>query len=179
MGNDDPADQRGFKYLTFHQSIYAIENDIKKELYNPDIQNKKYSPYGLINHDICKKYKFLLNEKFDENEAKKYKFNYKDLVKKNISKKFNINGKNFGFDFPSNFIFVNQDFFDIIRDYDTEMKYQNKFSVFFKTIIGGGCLIMKDAKDNINNEPFRYITLYNEIQEDKGNEIDFFLYIKI
>ena len=37
---------------------------------------------------------------------------------------------------------------------------------------------MKEAGDNKNENPFRYLTLYSELEEKKGNEIDFFIYIK-
>ena len=37
---------------------------------------------------------------------------------------------------------------------------------------------MKDPRDEKDENPFRYIILYNEIKENKGNEIDFFLFIK-
>ena len=32
MGSECSEDEREFRYLTFHQSIYAIDKDIKKEL---------------------------------------------------------------------------------------------------------------------------------------------------
>ena len=178
MGKNISKSERQFKYMTFHQSIYAIENDIKKELLSTDLKNKKYSPFGFINHGLCQKCKFLLNEKFDENEAGKAIFDYKDLIKKNVDRDFTKLNKKFSFWFPSDFMFVNKDFFDVLRDYDTEQKYQKSLSTIFNTIIGGDCLIMKDYHDKYDNNPFRYIILYNEIQEEKGNEIDFFLYIK-
>ena len=81
MGSDCTADEREFRYMTFHQSLYAIEKDIKKEIYNPDIKNKRYLPFGLVNQGICKKCKFLLNENFDKNEARAKVFDYKDLIK--------------------------------------------------------------------------------------------------
>ena len=49
MGSDCSSNEREFRYETFHQSIYAIENDIKKELYNQDISNKKYMHLEIIN----------------------------------------------------------------------------------------------------------------------------------
>jgi predicted phosphatase len=120
----------------------------------------------------------LLNKKFDENEAGKAIFNYKDLIKRNVDRKFTKINKNFDFTFPSYFMFVNKDFFDVLRDYDTEQKYQKSLSTIFNTIIGGDCLIMKDLHDKNDDNPFRYIILYNEIQDNTGNEIDFFIDIK-
>lgn len=70
MRNECNADEREFKYMTFHQSIYAIENDIKEDLHSQDISKKTYHPLGLINQGICKKYKFLLNENFDGGSGK-------------------------------------------------------------------------------------------------------------
>ena len=76
MGNDCSADEREFRYLLFHQAIYAIEKDIKNELDNKDITKKKYVPFALINQGLCEKYKFLLNENFDKNEARNKVFDY-------------------------------------------------------------------------------------------------------
>ena len=47
----------------------------------------------------------------------------------------------------------------------------------FQFIIGGGCLIKRNII-NSNSNFFRYITLYNELEEKEGNYTDFFLYIK-
>ena len=177
MGSECSADEREFRYLTFHQAIYAIENDIKKEINNPDQSQKKYVPFGLINHGLCKKYKFLLNENFDKNEARNKIFEYKYLIKANEDKDYSYIHKDFRFCFPSNFIFVNQDFLDVIQDYIPD-KYKIHLKSIFNTIIGGDCLIMKDQRDINDKNPFRYIILYSEIKENKGNEIDFFFFIK-
>ena len=88
MGNDCVESERQFRYMTFHQAIYDIENEIKKELYNFDISHKKYLPFGLVNQGLCKKYKFLLKKNFDEKEALKQVFNYNDLIKKDEDKNF-------------------------------------------------------------------------------------------
>ena len=179
MGNDCRPDDRVFRYETFHQAIYTIENDIKKELYNPDISNKKYMPFGLINQGLCKKYKFLLNENFDKNEARYKILDYNDLAKNNEKKNFSyINPRLGNFYFPSKFIFINKDFMDVICDY-VPLKYQKHLKTNFDTIIGGECLIMKNPNDENDENPFRYIILYNEIKENIGNEIDFFLYINL
>ena len=37
---------------------------------------------------------------------------------------------------------------------------------------------MKNPNDEEDIKPYRYIILYSEIKENKGNEIDFFFYIK-
>ena len=63
---------------------------------------------------------------------------------------------------------------DVIRDFIIK-KYTKALNTNYDIIIGGGCLIMKNSSDN---HPFRYIILYNEIKENKGNKIDFFLYIE-
>ena len=62
---------------------------------------------------------------------------------------------------------------DVIRDYVSD-KYKWHLRTNFDTIIGGGCLIMKNPNDTEDKNPFRYIILYKEIKENKGNEIDFF-----
>ena len=177
MGSDCSDDERDFKYQAFHQSIYAIENDIKKELYNQDISKKKYLPFGLINQRLCKNYTFLLNEIYNQNEARTKVFNYNDLLKKDDKRDFSYINPNFEFFFPIDFIFINKDFMDVIRD-NVDQKYKGGLQTKFDTIIGGGCLIMKNPRDIKDEIPFRYIILYNEIKENKGNEIDFFLYIK-
>ena len=176
MGSECSADEREFRYLTFHQAIYAIENDIKKDINNLEQSQKKYVPFGLINQGLCNKYKFLLNENFDKNEARNKIFEYKDLIKINKDKDYSYIHKDFRFCFPSNFIFVNKDILDVIQDYIPD-KYKNRIKSIFNTIIGGGCLIMKDMRDINDKNPFRYIILYYEIKENKGNEIDFFFYI--
>ena len=176
MGSECTPDEREFRFRTFHQAIYAIEKDIKKELNNPNMKNKKYSPFALVNQGICNKYNFLLKEKFDKIEARNSIFNYKDLIEKTVERDFKINNQKFGFYFPSNFIFINKDILEVIAAYIDE-KYSKYLSTIYKTAIGGGCIIMKDAKDLNDDFSERYIILYNEIQENVGNEIDFFINI--
>ena len=177
MGNECSEDEREFRYQTLHQAIYVIENDIKKELLNTDISTKKYIPFCLVDKGICYKYRFLLNENFDRNAAREKVFNYKDLIKKQENKDFGYINKSFAFSFPSDFMFVNQDFLDVIINYIPE-QYTTKLSTIFNAIIGGECIILKEAKDIKDENPFRYINLYSEIKEDKANAIDFFIYIK-
>ena len=101
MGNGCSAGEREFKYMSLHQAIYVVDNDIKKELYNQDISKKKYLLFGLVNQGLCKKYKFLMNPNFDKNEALKKVFNYNDLAKKDEDKDFSYINRNFSFNFPS------------------------------------------------------------------------------
>ena len=177
MGSECSADERETRYMSFHQAIYAIENDIKKEIDNPNLTNKKYMPFGLVNQGLCQKYKFLLKENFDKDEARNTQFDYKCLAKNDENRDFSYINPRFEFNFPSQFIFINKDFMDVIRD-NIKEKYKNHLMTNFDTIIGGGCLIMRDPRDKKDENPFRYIILYNEIKENKGNEIDFFLFIK-
>ena len=176
MGNECTNDERVIRYNVFHQAIYAIENDIKKEMNNPDISKKQFMPFGLVNQNICKKYDFLLKEQLDTNLAKNTIFNYKDLVKKIVNRDYSYISSKFNFGFPSNFLFITEDFLNIVNEL-IDKKYKN-LATIFQTIIGRDCLIMKDANDKKDEKPYRYIILYNEIKENKGNEIDFFLYIK-
>ena len=99
------------------------------------------------------------------------------MIKENIDKDFSYIHKKFRFNFPSNFIFIYEDFMGVIRDY-VDTKYKRHLSTVFKVIIGGECLIMKDAKDKYDDKPFRYIILYSELKKNKGNDIDFFFYFK-
>ena len=78
MGSECTPDEREFRYRTFHQAIYDIEKEIKKELNSNNMNNKKYSPFALVNQGICNKYKFLLKEEFDQKEARVTIFNYND-----------------------------------------------------------------------------------------------------
>ena len=178
MGNNTPKDERLYKYQALHNAIYEIEKDILKDLNDKNYLGKVYHSYGLINKDICKKYPYLLKDKFDFNLTLKYNFNYNDLPHSNENKKFLKINKNFTFWFPSNFIFINQDFMYVLRDNANNKNIKNKLVSKFDTIIGGGCLIMKNPDDEESISPFRYIILYRDIKEDEGNEIDFFLYIK-
>ena len=176
MGNDCDSKERIFRFSEFHKAIYTIEADIKNELKNKNISSKKYNTFGLINQNLCKKYKFLLNPIFNKEEAKKYIFDNKDLIKHNEHKEFDYIVEGEGFSFPTNFIFVYKDFMDVIKNYVKEIEYQKHLSTFFDTIIGGDCLLMKNPGGKANN--YRYIILYNEIIENKGNEIDYILYFK-
>ena len=176
MGSECPKEEREIRYRTFYDSIYVIENEIKSEMNNHDITKKKYSPFGLINQGLCKKYPFLLDEKFNSNAAKNKIFNYNDLIEETDKKDFSYIYHEFTFDFPSNFIFIHLDFMKIIREYVG--KYKKYLKTNYDTIIGGGCLIMKNPGSKKDINPFRYIIIYHEIKEKIGNKIDFFLFIK-
>ena len=176
MGNEISENERNIRYQLFHESIYAIEKDIKSELWNKNIKDKKYSKFGLINQGIFKKYPFLLKEKFDKNDVKNINFKYKDLIEKTEDKNFSYIYNEFEFGFPSDFFFIRSDFMDLIREYIG--KSRKKLNTNYDIIIGGGCLIMKDAQKREDTEPFRYIVLYQDIKNNIGNNIDFFLHIK-
>ena len=178
MGNNTPKDERLYKYQALHNAIYEIEKDILKDLNDKHYLGKVYHSYGLINKDICKKYPYLLKDKFDFNLIMKYNFNYNDLPCPYEEKNFQKINEYFDFCFPSNFIFVNEDFMYVLHDNVNEPKIKNKLVSKFDTIIGGGCLIMKNPNDTQSKNPYRYIILYRDIKDDEGNEIDFFLYIK-
>ena len=79
MGNDCDSKERIFRFSEFHKVIYTIEADIKNELKNKNISSKKYNTFGLINQNLCKKYKFLLNPSFNEEEAKKFIFDNNNI----------------------------------------------------------------------------------------------------
>ena len=177
MGNCSNEDDRQMKYKELYNGIYSIEKDILDELEGKDFQKKTYKTFGLINKGLCEKYPYLLKDYFDYNETLNYKFNNKDFLNNNIKKKFIIINSSFSFTFPSNFIFIFQDFMDVIHNYVSEKDIKNRLISKFDTKIGGGCLIMKNPNDFDSKNPFRYIILYRKIKEKEGNEIDFFLYI--
>ena len=153
MGSECSSDEREFRYSLFHESLFAIDKDIKKELDNQDISKKKYSPFGLINHSLCEKYKFLFKENLNKNEARNRIFEYKDLVKKIVEQKYKLDEKKLAFNFPSDFIFINKDFLDVINDY-VNIKHKSQLTIIFDTIIGGDCLIMKNCNDEKNEKPY-------------------------
>ena len=177
MGNNTPKNERLYKYQALHNAIYEIENDILKDLNDKHYLGKIYHSYGLINKDICKKYPYLLKDKFDFNLTLNYNFNYNDLPCPYEEKNFQKINEYFDFWFPSNFIFVNEDFMYVLHDNVNEPKIKNKLVSKFDTIIGGGCLIMKNPNDTQSKNPHRYIILYRDIKDEEGNEIDFFLRI--
>ena len=90
MGSECTPDEREFRYLTFYQAIHDIEKDIKKELKNPDMKDKKYSSYALVSQAICNKHKFLLKNEFDKNEARKEVLDYNNLIEKTVHKSYKI-----------------------------------------------------------------------------------------
>ena len=177
MGVNDSIEERQYKYQALHNGIYEIEKDILEDLKNPAYESKKYRTYGLINKNICKNYPYLLKDTFDFNLTMKYNFNYKDLPHSNEDKDFKIIHPKFSFNFPINFIFINEDFMYVLHDNVLDKKVKDKLVSKFDTIIGGGCLIMKNPNDTKSKNPFRYIILYRDIKDNEGNEIDFFLYI--
>ena len=88
MGSECSPEEREFRYKSLYDAIHSIDNDIKQELKNTNIQSKKFCSYGLLNKGICKKYPFLLYEAFDSKTARNKIFNYKDLIKKSEDKDF-------------------------------------------------------------------------------------------
>ena len=177
MGTAGTLESNELKFREFHKAIYSIEKDIKKELNNNNVSSKKYMPYCLISHYILEKFPFLLNEYFDSNSLKGINFDNKYLIRKDEKKDFSHINERFGFVFPSNFIFINEDFMIVIRNYVSEEKYRKRLYTVFDIIIGGDCMILTNPKHSSRSNNYRYITLYNELKENKGNEIDFFLYI--
>ena len=176
MGNEYNEHMREQNYKIFHESIFTIENNIKKELYSLDISKKGYLPFGLINKGLVRKYNFLLNQSFDKIQARKTILDYKDLDKKIDEKDFSYLYKTFNFNFPSDFIFVNPDFLDYINNY-IPVNYRKDIRTILKAIVGGDCILLKDAKDSTDQKQYRYIILYQDIKENLWNEFDFFLYI--
>ena len=59
MGNECNSEERVIRYKAFHDSIYTIEKNIKKELINKDTTKKKY-----INNKFIKKKKNKKNTNF-------------------------------------------------------------------------------------------------------------------
>ena len=177
MGNNESHEEREYKYRELYNGIYIIENDILQDL-NNYYKNKEYKTYGLINKDLCKKYPYLLNSTFDYNATKGYNFKNKDLPHTKEIKNFNYIHKGFSFAFPTNFLFINEDFMNVLQNNVKEDDIKARLISKYDTIIGGGCLIMKSPYDFESKNPFRFIILYNEIKDTNGNEIDFFLYIE-
>ncbi len=180
MGNEISLEEKQIRCAAFHDSIYAIEKEIKNELKNNDITKKEYSSYFLIDQNICKKYPFLLNYPIDLKLSKNQIFDFNDLNEKMETIDCSHIEKNFMFEFPSNFIFINKDFMKIIlKSYSGIKDIKNDY----ETIIGGDCLIIKSNGGHFHinvfdNLPLRFIVLYNEIKYNIGNDVNFLLYIK-
>ena len=158
MGNECNSEERVIRYKAFHDSIYTIEKNIKKELINKDTTKKNYITYGLISQKLCKKYQFLLRSTFDEYEVKNLVFNYKYLSNENEDKDFSHIKSNLTFTFPINFMFITEEFIKVIREV-VEEKYISFLNITFDIIIGGGCLIMKNTnkkKKITDSDFFRY-----------------------
>ena len=176
MGSECSEEEREFRYQILYEGIHAVDKDIKEEMKNTDISKKKYYPYRILNKDLCTKYPFLIDKNFEPKVARKKVFNYKDLINKSEERNFFYINKYFGFCFPENFIFINEDFLDVIFQFvNDEIKKHLRSK--FEFIVGGECLIKRNII-NSNSNFFRYITLYNELEEKEGNFTDFFLYIK-
>ena len=117
----------------------------------------------------------MIEEKFNSKVAKNKIFDYNDLIEDSDEKDFSYIYHEFSFDLPSNFIFIHLDFMKIIREFVG--KHKKYLKTNYDTIIGGGCLIMKNPRSKKDINPFRYIIIYHEIKENIGNKIDFFLFI--
>ena len=73
-------------------------------------------PFGLVNKGLVRKYKFLLSQPLDKIQARKKILDYNYLAK-NIDD-IDFSYLNMGtFNFPSDFMFVNEDFLDVIHVY--------------------------------------------------------------
>ena len=163
----------GFKRRKEYNELLNGEEEIKKELDKPGGLEKGYKIYYLFDNSWVEKYKNLMSNKNTEEIKNLLKVS---LFNTKIEKKdFTYIHKTFNCSFPYDFTLVTQNFKDLIYKNFTEKEQEEIKISSFKIIIGGKCLIMRDAKNE--DSPFALITLYNEKKKKFNNSIDYFLKI--
>ena len=152
-----------------------------KEIINSEIhKNKKFEnnilKCSLINTIWYKDYLHFLNkqEKDSNDKIKEKLFKYCRLHPKNDKRDYSYIGGS-TFSFPSDFVFVTENFVNLISNYiyKYDNKYFDKFKNYlFEIAIGGECIIIKYIKETGR---FMYIIIYNENKGNMNNNIDFIL----
>ena len=156
-----------------------------KEIINSEIHKSKniknsFSKYGLVNTNWYKDYLHFLKkpskESNDNIEEKLFKNSrlHPEQDKRDYS--FINRGT---FTFPSNFVFVTENFVNLISNYiyqyDDYKNYECFKKYLFEISIGGECIIMKNFKTQYTEN--MYIIIYEENKGNVNNNIDFILMI--
>ena len=165
----EPYSEKEFNELFKAKEI--INSEIHK---NKNIENS-FSKYGFINTDWYKDYLYFLKK---PNKILKEKlFKYSRIHPKNDKRDYTFFGIGI-FSFPSDFVFVTENFVNLISKYiqTYDYCYLDKFKKYlFEIAIGGECIIMKNY-DTSDTEAM-YIIIYEENKRNKNNNIDFILWI--
>ena len=153
-----------------------------KEIINSEIHKNKrmensFSKYGLINTVWYKDYLHFLKKPNKDSNYEKKLFKYELLHPKNDKRDYTYIGRS-TFSFPSDFVFVTQNFVNLISKYiyTYDKYYYEKFKEYlFEIAIGGDCIIMKNFV--IERTENMYIIIYEENKGNMNNNIDFILMI--
>ena len=153
-----------------------------KEIINSEIHKNKrmensFSKFGFINTTWYKDYLHFLKKPNKDSNYEKKLFKYELLHPKNDKRDYTYIGRS-TFSFPSDFVFVTQNFVNLISKYiyTYDKYYYEKFKEYlFEIAIGGDCIIMKNFV--IERTENMYIIIYEENKGNMNNNIDFILMI--
>ena len=158
--------------------LFKAKEIINSEIHKNENKNmaNSFSKYGLVNTDWYKDYLYFLKK---PNKMKKEKlFKYTRIHPENDKRDYTFFGIG-TFSFPSYFVFVTENFVNLISKYiqTYDYKYLDDFKKYlFEIAIGGDCIIMKNY--DTSNTKVMYIIIYDENKGNKNNNIDFILRIK-
>ena len=155
--------------------LFKAKEIINSEIHkNKNIENS-FSKYGLVNTDWYKDYLYFLRK---PNKIMKEKlFKNSRLHPKNDKRDYTFFGIGI-FSFPSEFVFVTENFVNLISKYIQTYDFNNlnDFKEYlFEIAIGGDCIIMKNYVTSHTKS--MYIIIYEEYKGNKNNNIDFILRI--
>jgi len=139
-----------------------------------------FSKYSLINTIWYNDYlHFLKNPNKESNDRIKEKlFKFSCLHPKSDERDYSYIGKG-KYTFPSEFVFVTNNFVNLISEYIRTYDYNNlnDFKKYlFEIAIGGECIIMKNFVTKYTEN--MYIIIYEENKGNVNNNIDFILMIE-
>jgi len=157
--------------------LFKARDEINSEIHkNKNIND--FQKYGLINTQWYKDYiPFIMNSKLESNyKYKERLFKYKYLHPKNDERDYSYLDGIGAFNFPSDFIFVTENFMSLISD-NFPNHEKNKVKSYLSTIlIGGECIILRDFIKEVTRSI--YIIIYEENKGNINNNIDFILKYK-
>ena len=151
--------------------ISKSENEIKNNIVKSNIYNGYFNKYVILDNNWYQKYKKYLIDILNGKTNQKFNFNIFEMKNKNDEKMICFLDKNYSYNFICKFIVVRENFIILLsKNFLTEKDKKKLNHLILFALIGGNCIIFKDETKTHN-----YITIY---EEDKDNNIDFFLIIK-
>ena len=157
--------------------LFKARDEINSKIHtNKNIND--FQKYGLISTQWYQYYiYFIFNPKLESNyKYKEQLFKYELLHPKNDKRDYSYLEGIGIFNFPSNFIFVTENFMSLISDNFPDNE-KNKVKSYLSTVlIGGECIIMRDFKKEVTRS--MYIIIYEENKGNVSNNIDFILKYK-